>query len=118
MTVKNARASRALRRVLDPGQYWLALLTRLCFATSAKSWKKFLGPPPLDQILDPLVGCNYFMIPKSRVKLILLPDAIFRNNWSMSAKNNYLRLCNDLYDLLQNSEAGKALRRDFDNHCM
>ena len=34
---KNARASRALRRALDPGQYW--------FATSAKSWETFLGPP-------------------------------------------------------------------------
>ena len=40
--------------LLDPGQYWLTLLTRLCFTTSAKSQKKFLGPP-LDQILDPLV---------------------------------------------------------------
>ena len=54
VTVKNTRASRALRRALDPSQYWLALLARLCFATSAKSRKKFLGPP-LDQILDPLV---------------------------------------------------------------
>ena len=54
MTVKNARASRALRRAPDPGHYWLASLTRLRFATSAKSRKKFLGPP-LDQILDPLV---------------------------------------------------------------
>ena len=54
LRVKNARASRALRRALNPGQYWLALLARLRFATSAKSQKKFLGPP-LDQILDPLV---------------------------------------------------------------
>ena len=54
LTVKNARASRALRWALDPGQYWLASLARLCFATSAKSRKKFLGSP-LDQILDPLV---------------------------------------------------------------
>ena len=46
MTVKNARASRALRRALDPGQYWFALLAQLRFATSAKSRKKFLGPPP------------------------------------------------------------------------
>ena len=28
------------------GQYWLALLTRLCFATLAKSWKILLPPPP------------------------------------------------------------------------
>ena len=55
LTVKNARASRALRWALDPCQYWLASLTRLCFAMSAKSPKKFLGPQ-LDQILDPLVN--------------------------------------------------------------
>ena len=54
VTVKNTRASRVLRWALDPGQYWLALLTWLYFAMSAKSRKKFLGPP-LDQILDPLV---------------------------------------------------------------
>ena len=54
LTVKNARASRALRWALDPSQYWLASLARLRFATLAKSRKTFLGPP-LDQILDPLV---------------------------------------------------------------
>ena len=59
MTVKNARVSRALRWALDPGHYWLALLTRLHLAMSAKSRKKFLGPP-LDQILDPLVIINQF----------------------------------------------------------
>ena len=46
LRAKNARASRALRQALDPCQYWLALLARLCFATSAKSQEKFLGPPP------------------------------------------------------------------------
>ena len=46
LKVKNARASRALRRTLDPSQYWLALLARLRFAPSAKSPEKFLGPPP------------------------------------------------------------------------
>ena len=46
LTVKKGRASRALRRALDPGQYWLASLTRLRFATSAKCRKTFLGPPP------------------------------------------------------------------------
>ena len=39
--------------------YWnfilLTLLIQLRFATSAKSRKKFLAPPPLDQILDPLL---------------------------------------------------------------
>ena len=33
LIVKNVRASRALRRALDPGQYWLAPLVQLCFAT-------------------------------------------------------------------------------------
>ena len=50
LRVKNARASRALRLALDPGQYWLAML--------AKSGENFLGPP-LDQILDPLVSNCY-----------------------------------------------------------
>ena len=55
LTAKNARASRALRRALDPGQYWLTSLAQLRFTTSATSRKTFLGPP-LDQILDPLVS--------------------------------------------------------------
>ena len=42
LRVKNARASRALRRALDPGQYWLTSLARLRFAMSAKSREKFL----------------------------------------------------------------------------
>ena len=53
LIIKNARAFRALRRALDPGQYWLASLACLHFATLAKSRKQFL--PPLDQMLDPLV---------------------------------------------------------------
>ena len=45
LIVKNARASRALRQALDPGQYWLASLTQLHFAASPKSREKFPGPP-------------------------------------------------------------------------
>ena len=45
LRVKNARASRALMRALDPGQYWLALLARLHFTSSAKSQENFLAPP-------------------------------------------------------------------------
>ena len=45
LRVKNARASSALRWALDSSQYWLTLLVPLHFATSAKSRKKFLGPP-------------------------------------------------------------------------
>ena len=67
MTVKNARASRALRRALDPGQYWLTLLARLRFTTSAKSRKKFLGPP-LDQILDPLVHLKCYKWAGAKLK--------------------------------------------------
>ena len=36
VTVKNTRASRALRRALDPSQYWLTSLAWLRFAMSAK----------------------------------------------------------------------------------
>ena len=46
-------------QALDPGQYWLTLLTQLGFARSAKSWKKILAPP--DQILDPLVARELFL---------------------------------------------------------
>ena len=45
LRVNNVRASRALRRALDPDQYWLTLLAPLCFTTLAKSQKKFLCPP-------------------------------------------------------------------------
>ena len=72
MTVKNARASRALRQALDPGHYWLASLAWLRFAMSAKSQKKFLGPP-LDQILDPLVIC-----------VVLTPTAAWKSMWARS----------------------------------
>ena len=62
LRVKNARAPRALRQALDPGQYWLASLARLRFATSARSRENF-GPPP-DQILDPLLSvmCSISMV--------------------------------------------------------
>ena len=51
LIVRNVRASRALRRALDPSQYYTARFARLTslaqlrFATSAKSRKKILGPP-------------------------------------------------------------------------
>ena len=52
LSIKNPKASRALKRALDPGRRMLASLARLRFAMSAtfglKSWA-----PPLDQILDP-----------------------------------------------------------------
>ena len=46
LRVKNARAPRALRRALDPGQYWLASFARLRFATSARSGENFWPPRP------------------------------------------------------------------------
>ena len=52
LSIKNPKASRALKRALDPGRRMLASLARLRFAMSAtfglRSWD-----PPLDQILDP-----------------------------------------------------------------
>ena len=109
MTVKNARASRALRRALDPGQYWLASLTQLCFATSAKCQKKFLAPPrpnpgsasvkhysethPLGVSLQKITTrFNYrlcFRIYKIN-KLALTVDYVFE---STSAENLVLNLC-------------------------
>ena len=66
LIVKNARASRALRRALDPSQYWLASLARLRFAMSEKSRKKFPGPP-LDKMLDPLVRNANINTNKTRI---------------------------------------------------
>ena len=52
LSIKNPKASRALKRALDPGHRMLTLLALLRFAMSAtfglRSWA-----PPLDQILDP-----------------------------------------------------------------
>ena len=62
LSIKNPKASRALRRALDPGRRLLALLARLCFAMSATFGLRSWGPP-LDQILDPhLAGmCVLFL---------------------------------------------------------
>ena len=52
LSIKNPKASRALKQALDPGRKLLASLAQLRFATSAifglSTWA-----PPLDQILDP-----------------------------------------------------------------
>ena len=52
LSIKNPKASRALKRALDPGRRMLASLARLCFAMSATFGLRSWGPP-LDQILDP-----------------------------------------------------------------
>ena len=52
LSIKNPKASRALKRALDPGRKLLTSLTQLRFATSATFGLSTWGPP-LDQILDP-----------------------------------------------------------------
>ena len=52
LSIKNPKASRALKRALDPGRRMLASLARLRFAMSATFGLRSWGPP-LDQILDP-----------------------------------------------------------------
>ena len=52
LSIKNPKASRALKRALDPGRRMLASLVRLRFAMSATFGLRSWGPP-LDQILDP-----------------------------------------------------------------
>ena len=52
LSIKNPKASRALKRALDPGRKLLASLARLHFATSTTFGLSTWGPP-LDQILDP-----------------------------------------------------------------
>ena len=54
LTAKNAKASRALRWALDPGQYWLDFARPTPLRYVGKISEKISGPP-LDQILDPLV---------------------------------------------------------------
>ena len=55
LSIKNPKASRALKRALDPGRKLLASLASLAqlrFAMSATFGLSTWGPP-LDQILDP-----------------------------------------------------------------
>ena len=57
LSIKNPKASRALKRALDPGRRMLASLARLRFAMSATFGLRSWGPP-LDQILDPHLLCE------------------------------------------------------------
>ena len=57
LSIKNPKASRALKQALDPGRRMLASLARLRFATSATFGLRSWGPP-LDQILDPHLICT------------------------------------------------------------
>ena len=52
LSIKNPKASRALKWALDPSRKLLASLAQLRFATSAIFGLSTWGPP-LDQILDP-----------------------------------------------------------------
>ena len=52
LSIKNPKASRALKQALDPGHKLLTSLVRLCFTTSANFGLSTWGPS-LDQILDP-----------------------------------------------------------------
>ena len=45
LSIKNPKASRTLKRALDPGHRLLASLARLCFATSAIFGLRSWGPP-------------------------------------------------------------------------
>ena len=58
LSIKNSKASRALKQALDPGHNLLTSLMRLHFATSAtfglRTWA-----PPLDQILDPHLSLTW-----------------------------------------------------------
>ena len=45
LSIKNPKASRALKWALDPSRKWLASLTRLCFTTSATFGLRTWAPP-------------------------------------------------------------------------
>ena len=55
LTVKNVRASKALKWTLDPGWHVLTLLTLCNSALSANSWDKISWPPPVLPVLDLLL---------------------------------------------------------------
>ena len=55
LSIKNPKASRALKRALDPGRRMLASLRRQLSASEA-------GAPPLDQILDPHLLCVFIIV--------------------------------------------------------
>ena len=63
LSIKNPKASRALKWALDPGRRMLASLLRLRLAMSAAFGLRSWGPP-LDQILDPHL-CYNLANPKS-----------------------------------------------------
>ena len=52
LSIKNPKASRALKQALDPGRRMLASLARLLFAMLATFGLRSWGPP-FGQILDP-----------------------------------------------------------------
>ena len=81
LSIKNPKASRALKRALDPGRKLLASLTQLRFATSAIFGLSTWGPP-LDQILDP-----HLDLPEKRLKL--KPGSV-RNQRMQGAKDKSL----------------------------
>ena len=61
LSIKNPKASRALKQALDPGRRMLTSLARLRFTTSATFGLRSWGPP-LDQILDPHLSYFYIII--------------------------------------------------------
>ena len=61
LSIKNPKASRALKWALDPGRRMLASLARLRFATSATVGLRSWGPP-LDQILDPHLTISFIFM--------------------------------------------------------
>ena len=64
LSIKTPKASRALKRALDPARRMLASFARLRFAMSATFGLRSWGPP-LDQILDPhLEGLVFYIFLK------------------------------------------------------
>ena len=66
LSIKNPKASRALKQALDPGRRMLASLAQLRFATLATFGLRGWGPP-LDQILDPHLQAYLRLTQKGKV---------------------------------------------------
>ena len=80
LSIKNPKASRALKRALDPGCRMLASLTRLRFATSATFGLRSWGPP----------------LTKSWIRTWLIQNVVYISD-AFLYKNSYIQQINSLW---------------------
>ena len=72
LSIKNPKASRALKRALDPGRRMLASFTRLRFATSATFSLRSWGPPLTKSWIHAWYVINFYRPQRSCGKVMFL----------------------------------------------